>query len=138
MTEPPFTITIDRSRWRITTVLRGFWTQDVFAAYATELMAKAGRTGWPESRHTVLSDVGAFAIQSQAVFSMFVRLIEDDPHKPRRLALVGGNGLARMQFHRVLHGDDMKLFADLAEAERWLDETVPWHATPVEGCGTTV
>lgn len=122
MSFEPFSIAVDRKRRRIDFTFRGFWTLRTFAEYEAASFAAFRTLHWQGSDHTVLADLSEFAIQSQDVFAAMTRMLEDDPHPPRRFALVGGTGLAQMQFRRAIRGDGMRLFAARAEAEVWLDE----------------
>lgn len=102
----------------------GFWTMPLFEEFRAALAIKAQPLDWSWGEHTVLTDLSDFAIQSKEVFGAFAEMIEHDPSQPRRAALVGGNGLAQMQFRRVLRAENMRLFHGIDEAERWLSQPV--------------
>lgn len=59
--------------------------------------------------------------QSQEVVAAFMDIIANSPLKARRIAVVRGSSLTRIQTQRMLMiRDDAALFAELSEAEAWL------------------
>lgn len=122
MDSKPFSIEANRFLRRITFVFKGFWSPDVLESFQAEARSAVRPWTWASGEHTVLIDVSDFPIQSQLVFTALSSMIDDDPSKPRRLALVSGSGLARMQFRRAQRRESVRLFDTRAVAEEWLNE----------------
>ena len=82
------------------------------------------RLGAPFDDHSTLLDVRDFRIQPQDIFSIFTNFVAMTKHKSRKIAILGGEGSARMQFRRVAEREplrgDMRFFTAIAEAEDWL------------------
>ena len=83
--------------------------------------------GPPYDAHSTLVDVSNLRLQSQEVFSIFTMFVATTKHKSRKIAIVAGEGTARMQFRRVAERaplrDDMRIFTADAEAREWLDDS---------------
>ncbi|HEX8301942.1 STAS/SEC14 domain-containing protein [Sphingomonas sp.] len=92
------------------------------AAAKEEAVASIG----PPYVHSTLVDVRDFRVQPQEIFAIFTSFVATTRHKSRKIAIVGGEGTARMQFRRVAEReplrDDMRFFADLGDARDWLRE----------------
>jgi hypothetical protein len=78
----------------------------------------------PPYDHMTLVDVRGLRLQPQEIFAIFTNFVATTRHKSRKVAIVGGEGTARMQFRRVAERaplrDDMRLFTVMAEARDWL------------------
>lgn len=122
MLSESFAIRPDQSRQRLVVQLAGFWSSETCAQFERDLLHLADGLTWNWGRHTVMIDLSEFLVQSREVFGRMERLIADDPTRPTRTALFGGSDLARMQFRRIVSGQDMRLFATRDEATRWLDQ----------------
>ena len=79
----------------------------------------------PPYVHSTLVDVREFRLQTQEVFAIFTNFVANTKHKSRKIAIVAGEGTARMQFRRVAERaplrDDMRFFTDIGEARDWLE-----------------
>ena len=69
--------------------------------------------------------------QGQEVLDAFRRIVTESPVKARRIAIVSGSTLLRMQIRRVFVSDTFQVFATTAEAEAWLTSLVADAAATV-------
>lgn len=68
----------------------------------------------------LLIDTGDTVIQSQETVAAFMRIVAHSPLKAKRIAVVRGDPLTRMQTQRILViRDDAAIFRSLGEAEAW-------------------
>lgn len=85
----------------------------------------------PPYSHSTLLDVRDFRIQPQDIFAVFTGFVANTKHKSRKIAVVGGEGSARMQFRRVVERDrlrdDMRFFTEVSDAREWLEESQSTH-----------
>jgi hypothetical protein len=85
----------------------------------------------PPYDHSTLLDVRDFRVQPQDIFAVFTNFVATTRHKSRRIAIVAGDGTARMQFRRVAEReplrDGIRFFTGIEEARAWL------HAAPEAG-----
>ena len=58
--------------------------------------------------------------QGQDVLDAFQRVVLESPVKARRIGIVSGSALLRMQIRRMLVSDKLQVFETTAEAEAWL------------------
>jgi len=117
----PFTIEIDRRRRLVRLTLVGFWEMSFVGQFVNAVDEAVPRLGCQPGEHDVLVDLSQFAIQTQQVFSACQSFVFHAPNPPRRLALVSGTGLARMQFKRVIDpARNQRIFDSVAEADAWL------------------
>lgn len=82
--------------------------------------------GPPYDEHSTLVDIRDLRVQSQDVFAIFTNFVAMTKHKSRKIAIVGGEGTARMQFRRVAEReplrDNMRFFTVVREAREWLED----------------
>ena len=101
----------------------GFTIEDARQCAAAK-EAAVESLGPPFQSHTTLVDVRDFRIQPQEIFAIFTNFVATTRHKARKIAIVGGEGTARMQFRRVSQRaplrDNMRFFTALGEARDWL------------------
>ncbi len=71
-------------------------------------------------RQRVIVDLTGFAIQSQSVFDAILEYLREAEPKPRRVAMLTGTGLARMQIRRSLDPAYMALFDTMIAARNWI------------------
>jgi hypothetical protein len=80
----------------------------------------------PPYVHSTLVDIRDLRLQAQEIFAIFTKFVATTEHKSQKIAIVGGEGTARMQFRRVAESaplrDDMRFFTSFSEARRWLGE----------------
>ena len=81
--------------------------------------------GPPYDAHSTLVDVRDLRVQTKDVFAIFTNFVAMTKHKSRKIAIVGGEGTARMQVRRVAEReplrDNMRFFVAVAEARDWLE-----------------
>lgn len=91
--------------------------------------------GPPFDAHSTLVDIRQLRIQTKDVFSIFTNFVAMTRHKSRRIAILGGEGTARMQFRRVAEReplrDNMRFFTDADEGLDWLREDAMLASPPV-------
>ena len=106
--------------------MSGVMSLDEAHACAAAKEAEVARLGPPYDDHSSLVDIRDLRIQSQEVLGVFTTFVANTKHKSRRIAIVGGEGTARMQFRRLAEiaplRDDMRFFTDAKEARDWLGE----------------
>ena len=104
----------------------GGFTLDEARECAAAKEAAVQELGPPFDAHSSLVDVRDLRIQTQDVFAIFTGFVANTKHKSRKIAIVGGEGTARMQFRRVAEReplrDDMRFFTAVDEARGWLHE----------------
>ena len=104
----------------------GGFTLDEARECAAAKEAAVQELGPPFDAHSSLVDVRDLRIQTQDVFAIFTSFVAKTKHKSRKIAIVGGEGTARMQFRRVAEReplrDDMRFFTAVDEARGWLHE----------------
>jgi hypothetical protein len=104
--------------------MSGGFTVDDARACAAAKEAAVDSLGPPYDAHSTLLDIRDFRVQSQDVFAVFTNFVAMTKYKSRKIAIVGGEGTARMQFRRVAEReplrDDMRFFTDVREARDWL------------------
>jgi len=84
--------------------------------------------GPPYSAHSSIVDIRDLRIHPQKVIGIFVRFVAETRHKSRRIAIVTGEGSARMQFRRVVEQqilrDGIAMFDDIGAATAWLKQPI--------------
>ena len=105
--------------------LLGFWSMDDFVALQTALESETAKVRVGGLPHLMLVDLTDFKIQTQAVLAACQELIGSGANPPEKLALVGGEGLARMQFRRAIVRENMAMFENSSDAEAWLFDRSP-------------
>ena len=114
-----FSITTDPHRKLVRVTITGMLTtDDVRELYRQERQAVLGmacRLG----DHLALADLTGCALQLQDVAAAFQREMHSIA-RARRLALVVGGSVVKMQVRRILRRADAALFATVDGAEQWL------------------
>src|SRR4051812_10428407 len=109
----------------ITLRMSGGVTPDEARACAAAQEAAGGRLCPPHDAHSTLLDIRDFRVQAQEIFAIFTNFVATTKHKSRKIAIVGGEGSARMQFRRVAEReplrDDMRFFTVVDDARGWLE-----------------
>lgn len=110
----------------ITLRMSGVLTMDGARACQAAKEAAVDSLGPPYDAHSTLLDVRDFRVQSQEIFAIFTDFVAKTERKSRKIAIVGGEGSARMQFRRVAERerlrDDMRFFTVVSEARDWLED----------------
>jgi hypothetical protein len=121
-----FEIETSRAERIITLRMSGGFTVDEARVCAAAKEAAVHRLGPPYETHSTLLDVRDFRIQPQEIFAVFTDFVAMTKHKSRKIAIVGGEGSARMQFRRVAERqplrDGMRFFTAVRDARAWLEE----------------
>jgi hypothetical protein len=115
-----YRIETDAGRKLVRVKLIGFWDEAVANAFAVDEQAAVRTVARHSGEHLTLADLGEFNLQSQVVVKICQNLIEHAELKSRKLAVVSGDGLARIQIKRILLRDTMRVFSSVPEAEEWL------------------
>jgi hypothetical protein len=101
----------------------GFTLEDARQCAAAKEAAVTS-LGPPYDDHSTLLDIRDFRVQPQEIFAIFTNFVATTEHKSRKIAIVGGEGTARMQFRRVAEReplrDDMRFYTAVDEARDWL------------------
>jgi hypothetical protein len=114
-----FEITTEPAKRLVRLKLNGLLTEaDVAELYRREhaaILAMNCRIG----DHLLLIDSTENGLQTQAVIEAFKRQMAK-PSRARRIAVVTGRSLSRMQARRLLADHPGRMFETIAEAEVWL------------------
>ncbi|HYD11913.1 MAG TPA: STAS/SEC14 domain-containing protein [Allosphingosinicella sp.] len=121
-----FEIETSRAERLIYVRMIGGFTLDEARECAAAKEAAVQELGPPFDAHSSLVDVRDLRIQTRDVFAIFTNFVAMTKHKSRKVAIVGGEGTARMQFRRVAEReplrDNMRFFTAVDDARSWLEE----------------
>jgi len=110
-------------------------------ACAAAKEAAVDSLGPPYDAHSTLVDIRDLRLQPQEIFAIFTNFVATTKHKSRKIAIVGGEGTARMQFRRVAERaplrDGMRFFTEAGEARDWLLADARDHCQPSPPTGLT-
>lgn len=128
-----FEVEIDYAARIISVRMSGVLSIDQAHACARAKEAAVHDLGLPYDAHSTLVDVRGLRLQTQEVFAIFTNFVATTKHKSRKIAVVAGEGTARMQFRRVAERaplrDDLRFFTLVDEACDWLaDDAEPLKA----------
>lgn len=119
-----FEVETNHSERMIFLRLEGVLSIDEAHACAAAKEAAVESLGPPYDDHSTLLDIRDLRLQPQEIFAIFTNFVATTKHKSRKIAIVGGEGTARMQFRRVAERaplrDDMRFFTEAGEARSWL------------------
>lgn len=118
-----FDITTDRSRKLLRIEFKGFFSPADLAGYAAAKTRALASLACRPNEHVTLCDFTACVPQAREVLELFQRSLDDPAGRSRRLAVVLGSALARLQAQRVVERSDSAFFQSVPEAEAWLFET---------------
>jgi|UniRef100_UPI0035C96994 hypothetical protein len=122
-------IRLDPVRKLLTLTLTGFFDVSQVAQIHAEIVGGIATLGCAPNRHLTLVDVSASKLQAQDSVAAFGAIIVDPRIMSRKLAMVVGSSLARMQVRRILLRADAECFDSVAAARLWL------FSDGVVGCG---
>ena len=105
--------------------LFGFFSVSDIAALRVELLEGIASIGRRPGTHLSLYDIRECKIQSQDVVRALRAMSDTKGVVARRLAVVAGNSLMKMQLSRILVDRETRLFADVGPAMDWLLERSP-------------
>ena len=78
----------------------------------------------PPYHHSTIVDICDLRLQAQEIFAIFTNFVATTKHKSTKIAIVAGEGTARMQFRRVAERaplrNDMRFFTAVDEAREWI------------------
>ena len=124
----------------ITLRMAGVLSMEEALACAAAKEAEVERLGPPYDLHSTLVDIRDLRVQPQEILAIFTNFVAATRHKSRKIAIVGGEGTARMQFRRIAERaplrDGMRFFTDVREARDWLDRDMAGAALPLARTGT--
>lgn len=115
-----YSITVDTANKLLRVKLSGFLKPDEVKAFGNEVQVTVARLGYRSGEHSMLVDTCECSLQAQDVVAAFQRVISNAPIKSRRIAVVTGSSLSRMQTRRILVRDQAAMFDSAADAEHWL------------------
>jgi hypothetical protein len=119
-----FEIEINEAARIIHVRMLGPFTAEGAQACAAAKEAAVDSLGPPYDQHSTIVDIRDFRVQPQEIFAIFTDFVARTPHKSRKIAILGGEGTARMQFRRVAERDplreDMRYFTEFGDAQDWL------------------
>lgn len=116
-----YRVLVDRSRGLVVVELSGFFfSVDGLAGYLSERTSAIARLGRAPDGHVILYDLSACPPQSGEVLDFLRHSIEHAALRPRRLAIVAGSALGRLQFERLADGPQARCFDVRKEALAWL------------------
>lgn len=111
------------SRYRMIQItLSGFIKPDELERFITEEQAAAAEMKGLFGSYVTLVDTTGLKLQSQDILAAFQNFIDNAPHKARKIALVVGQSLSRMQARRLLSNNRLRTFDTMDEATDWLIE----------------
>lgn len=114
-----FSIDIEPARDLVEVVMTGFFTHAVVQQFI-----EARRVSYRQLRcapkHLTMNDVSGMKIQHQDIVAEFQAIVADPQYRSRRLAVVVGTSLARMQVRRMTNSRTTGTFVTKREALTWL------------------
>jgi hypothetical protein len=116
-----YSIATDPAHRFVRITISGMLTVDQVAELYHDEHQAIRAMGCPLGLQVVLVDLRDCPLQLQEVVELFRGGI-GGPHSARRIALVTGGSLSRMQARRIIGRDNAALFKTVAEAEAWLFE----------------
>ncbi|WBO22353.1 hypothetical protein [Sphingomonas abietis] len=121
-----FNFTIDPHRKLIRTTFSGFLTADEVMEWSRQEQAAVVAMGCGSGGFLLLVDSSGCAIQTQEVIGLFQQLVATSEYKARRIAIMRGSSLTRMQTRRIAGDKDyIGHFETITEAEEWLFADMP-------------
>ena len=124
----------------ITLRMGGVMSIEEAHACAAAKEAEVERLGPPYDAHSTLVDIRDLRVQPQEILAIFTNFVAATKHKSRRIAIVGGEGTARMQFRRIAERAPlragMRFFTDPREALDWIEQDIASADWPLAKTGT--
>lgn len=131
MTKASWNVEVELDRRLLKLAIRGFFTVDDVAAFATAVRAAIVRlrpslAGRP---HVTICDTRGVQIQSAGAGAAFETMLANPEARSRRLAYVIDAALAQMQIKRITAREDAAYFRTYEEAEAWVFADDPGGST---------
>ena len=114
-----FTISTEPHRQLVRIKVTGMLTLEQVADFYRAEHEAIRAMGCPLGQQIAIVDVSECPLQLQQIVEAFQKSMES-PARAKRLAMVTGGSLSRMQARRILKRDNAALFETVAEAEAWL------------------
>jgi hypothetical protein len=114
-----FKITTEPKRWLVRLKFSGHLTLAEVSEFYRQQEAAIRTMGCPLGLHVVLIDATECPLQLQEIVGAFQGAMAS-PRRAKRVAMVTGGSLSRMQARRLLQRDEVAKFATVDEAEEWL------------------
>lgn len=115
-----YSVRIEPENNLLVATLFGFFSVEDMTSFRNDLLSGIEGLKCRPGQHLALHDIRDCKIQSQEVVNA-LRAMSDEKHVvARRLAVVAGDSLMRMQLNRILVGRDSRVFKDLVSARHWL------------------
>lgn len=115
-----FNITSDPIQSMLRIRMTGVWTRGDVLDFVVEEELAAARLPCQPGEHLVLADLSDFNLQTPPVVGLFQEFIRNPALRSKRLALVGGAGMAWIQIQKMMVRDGIAAFDRVETAERWL------------------
>ncbi|HEX7874285.1 MAG TPA: hypothetical protein VF475_15340 [Sphingobium sp.] len=116
-----YTLRCEADRNLIVAEIHGFLTVEDVTAFSVEEQALVRSMGCASGDYLLMVITEEAVIQSQEVVAKFIDIVSNSPLKARRVAVVRGASLTRMQTQRILSiRNNAAIFVERPEAEAWL------------------
>jgi hypothetical protein len=115
-----YSITVDTTNKLLRVKLSGFLMADEVKAFGNEVQVMVANLGYRSGEHSMMVDTSECTLQAQEVVACFQHVIASAPIKSRRIAVVTGSSLSRMQTRRILVRDQAMMFDSAIDAEHWV------------------
>ncbi|MFT3967310.1 MAG: hypothetical protein QM690_15650 [Sphingobium sp.] len=116
-----YSLRCEPERKLIVTEIHGFLTVGQVESFSVEEQQLARSMGCASGEYLLMVITEDAVIQSQEVVAKFMEIVSGSALKARRVAVVRGASLTRMQTQRILSGrKEAAIFVTRAEAEVWL------------------
>ena len=108
----------------VTINMSGFFLDDAIPLIATGMADALRKLNCGPNQHMTLIDVTGCQIQTQHIVGAFQKLVTNPMFRSRRLAVVVGSSLIKMQIRRIISDDSYaRIFDNHSAAEAWLSQT---------------
>ena len=119
MDNKPYQITTDPDRKLVTMSFDPvFWNDGVSECFVRDCIGAVTSLACDPKEHLILVDLRNAVLQRKEIYDQMLSLV--GAATARRIALVAAAPLARMQTKRLQIRDDIVMFDELADAQRWL------------------
>jgi hypothetical protein len=123
-------VTVDAAQRLVTYTIVGFLDAELARRLGERQTAAMAQLRCSANMHLTMIDISRCKIQPQDVIETFRGILADSRYQARKLAVVVGSSLAKMQIRRVLHRDTVTYVETAAEARRWLLSVAGCSAAP--------
>jgi len=114
-----FSISTEPSKKLVRIEVAGMLTVADIAELYRQEQAAIREMGCELGAQVALVDVRECPLQLQEIVAAFQSTMSH-PTRARKVAMVAGGALSRLQAKRILQRDDAAIFVDVGEAESWL------------------